>query len=70
MKRNFIFLEGGLGLGLGPLFTNEGDKVCLLRGSSVPIMLRKYGRHWKAIGECFVHGMMYGELAHLEFLLI
>lgn len=47
--------------GLGPKGTELGDRICILHGCSVPVMLRPIGWHWELVGECFVYGMMDGE---------
>jgi hypothetical protein len=54
--------------GLAPSETEANDVICILFGCSVPVVLRKQpkkGRkdpdRYKFIGECYVHGMMYGE---------
>ncbi|KAK1639694.1 hypothetical protein BDP81DRAFT_181827 [Colletotrichum phormii] len=40
-----------------------GDVVCILKGSSVPVILRKTGEEtsWSLVGTCWVPGMMNGE---------
>ena len=48
-------------LGLVPDFTKPGDLVCVLHGSSTPMILRKVEEDFESIGECYVHGIMYGE---------
>ncbi|KAK1508643.1 hypothetical protein CTAM01_02429 [Colletotrichum tamarilloi] len=41
-----------------------GDVVCVLKGSSVPVILRKTEGEatWSLVGTCWVAGMMYGEV--------
>jgi hypothetical protein len=48
-------------LALCPPDAKEDDKVCILYGCSVPVLLRKHRSYYKLIGECFVYGMMDGE---------
>lgn len=49
-------------LGLAPPGAKKGDHVVVLEGSRVPFILRNVdGGFWKVIGECYVHGIMYGE---------
>lgn len=45
-----------------PGATQPGDSLALLRGGRVPFVLRKCGENWKLVGECYVHGVMEGEL--------
>jgi hypothetical protein len=57
-------------IGLGPQDVAVGDRVCILYGCSVPVLLRRCEgdpnvsnaklRH-TFVGECYVHGMMDGE---------
>ncbi|KAL8792679.1 MAG: hypothetical protein Q9195_004739 [Heterodermia aff. obscurata] len=48
-------------LGLVPEGAEPGDLVCVLHGSSTPIILRRVEKEFEVIGECYVHGIMYGE---------
>jgi len=48
--------------GLVSSHTIQGDHIALLRGGSFPVVLREIGSSWGIIGECYVHGIMYGEL--------
>ncbi|KAM0462723.1 hypothetical protein ACHAPV_003547 [Trichoderma viride] len=64
-RRFFITKEGYFGL--GPQKLEPGDRVAVLFGSGVPFVLRKCpaiaGRPaWRIIGECYVHGIMQGEV--------
>ncbi|KAH9206245.1 hypothetical protein DL95DRAFT_397052, partial [Leptodontidium sp. 2 PMI_412] len=47
---------------LVPSHTIQGDRVALLKGGRYPVMLREIGPSWGVIGECYVHGIMHGEL--------
>lgn len=52
--------------GLVPRQARVGDRLCVLYGLSVPIVLRELhgandGRRWQLIGEAYVHGFMDGE---------
>jgi hypothetical protein len=47
--------------GLGPSDLARGDKVCVLQGCSVPVILRPVDDHHILIGEAKVPGIMNGE---------
>ncbi|KIW00557.1 uncharacterized protein PV09_07912 [Verruconis gallopava] len=49
-------------IGLGPPLLNIGDKVSLCKGGKLPLILRPKKRNWELIGDCYVHGMVKGEL--------
>ncbi|KAH8893672.1 HET-domain-containing protein [Thozetella sp. PMI_491] len=50
-------------LGLFPMSTEPGDVVSLLAGCHVPFVLRStVGRGYRLVGECYVHGVMNGEV--------
>lgn len=50
-------------IGLVPHATRKGDKVWLLEGGKVPLVLRKTetGEGWLLVGEAYIHGIMRGE---------
>lgn len=59
--------NGLLGMFPGPSATVSnrlaaipGDSVVLLKGASMPFVVRKSGEHWKLVGEAYIHGIMYG----------
>lgn len=61
-RRWLITKEGRLGL--GPQRTSVGDKVVILLGCSVPVILRRepsFSAIYTIIGECFIQGVMDGE---------
>ncbi|KAK3311799.1 hypothetical protein B0H66DRAFT_621392 [Apodospora peruviana] len=58
----FMETENGL-LGLSPKWTNPGDIVCVTKGSSYPVILRRSGNSWVHVGVCWVLGLMNGEAA-------
>jgi len=60
MNRKMVKLDNSY-IGLAHCAVEEGDTVFLLRGSSVPLVLRKNGDVWKFIGDAYVHGVMDGE---------
>lgn len=56
-------------MGLGPMLIKEGDEIYILPGSNLPLVLRpvsqdyfKPFRKYQLIGDCFLHGIMDGEL--------
>ena len=57
--RSFFTTKNGF-IGLGPAAAMTGDRVALLAGSQVPLVLRPRGDHFQLIGECYVHGCMDG----------
>jgi hypothetical protein len=60
-NRRFVKTRGGW-YGLCPRDTMPNDKIVLLQGGTVPIVLRPSGERWVLVGECFLDGAMYGEL--------
>ncbi|KAK1823013.1 hypothetical protein LTR12_002539 [Friedmanniomyces endolithicus] len=50
------------GLGLVPRTSCEGDIVCILHGSKVPVVLRRVDSRYRLVGQCYWHGGMHGEL--------
>ncbi|KAI4132568.1 MAG: hypothetical protein LQ338_000667 [Usnochroma carphineum] len=48
-------------LGLVPPEADVGDKVFILEGGKTPYVLRQKDEYWQLVGECYVHGIMYGE---------
>jgi hypothetical protein len=50
-------------LGLVPWVAELGDMICVLPGCSTPLIIRPgTGGYFNLIGECYVHGMMEGEV--------
>jgi hypothetical protein len=59
--RCFAILEQW-NLALVPRHAREGDRVAILHGSSLPVVLRACeGNQVRFIGPCFVDGLMHGE---------
>ena len=55
-------------LGHGPKGLLPGDLLCVVKGAFTPFLIRKAvrndgssGTRWQIVGDCFVHGLMYGE---------
>lgn len=49
-----------------PLQSRPGDVVCIIKGFKVPVLLRRYRGNYRNLGECYIHGIMHGELGELE----
>ena len=54
-------------IGLGPPKMQKGDHVYILSGGNVPYVLRPLSglrpRTFELVGDCYLHGVMYGEAA-------
>lgn len=59
-----LFLSEDGRVGLAPRWAVRGDKICILQGGKVPVILRRTGEDgpYKFIGEAYVHGVMHGEI--------
>ncbi|KAF2138221.1 uncharacterized protein K452DRAFT_353118 [Aplosporella prunicola CBS 121167] len=54
-------------LGLLPRQAKPGDIVCVLFGCNVPFIIRKAdGDKYRLVGECYVHGIMRGEVINMD----
>ncbi|KAJ4202067.1 hypothetical protein NW759_015455 [Fusarium solani] len=54
-------------LGLAPRGTAVDDRLCVLKGSDVPVLLRRTDLgSYTVVGTAFVEGLMDGEAAELE----
>lgn len=69
--RRFAVTDGGYFL-MGPDSMEDGDVVVVLEGGKTPFVLRPGGqdgegeaRKWTLVGECYVHGLMSGEVYSL-----
>ena len=60
--RRLITTEKGY-LGLAVAATEPDDRICILAGCKTPLIVRPRGDDFRLIGECYVHGMMRGEIA-------
>jgi len=64
IRARWEFIETSNGyFGLGPLMAQPGDVIFVLKGSHLPVVLRKDGQHWVHVGCCFIIGLMNGEAA-------
>jgi hypothetical protein len=58
-------------LDLAPDDTREGDKICVLLGSDLPLILRPLpDDEWMIVDACHIHGLMSGEALRLIFLIM
>ncbi|KAN0096027.1 HET domain containing protein [Hyaloscypha variabilis] len=60
-KSLFVTESGYLGLGLNA--TRADDFVCIIRGCSLPVVVREHdgGDYFEVVGQCYTWGTMYGE---------
>lgn len=49
-------------IGIGPPEVQKGDKVCVLLGCDIPLIIRPGADHYEVVGDCFVYGIMKGEV--------
>ena len=64
--KRLMFTHEGY-IGMAPYDTRKGDKVCLLFGCRVPVVLReRIAGGFELIGEVYVHGIMKGEALTAE----
>jgi hypothetical protein len=62
-RENRCFFVSSKGyMALGPLGTQVGDEICVLLGCDQPLLIRRLGDHHVVVGQCYVYGMMYGEM--------
>ncbi|KAK1753600.1 heterokaryon incompatibility protein-domain-containing protein [Echria macrotheca] len=67
LGRSFFVTKAGR-FGLGPRDTKAGDAVAVMSGSGVPFVLRERidgeadSQTWRLVGECYVGGVMAGEM--------
>jgi hypothetical protein len=63
MGRRLITTNAGY-IGMGPCRVKKGDKICVLLGCSIPLILRHRPgtTSSEVIGECYLHGFMNGEV--------
>jgi hypothetical protein len=60
-KRRFFVTSRGY-MGLGSDRVEIGDTICVFPGCNVPVIMRKNDAHYVHQGECFVLGIMDGEV--------
>ena len=59
--RRLVTTRGGY-LGLVPAAARCGDVVAVLMGCDTPLVLRRRDGEYEVVGECYVHGIMHGEV--------
>jgi len=60
-RRSFLTTEYGH-IGLGPLEAQVNDRICIILGCPVPLVLRPYmNGQYRIVGSSYVHGFMNGE---------
>jgi hypothetical protein len=61
-KRSLCLSQESLLLGMVPWISKPGDSICILHGSSVPVVLRKLNNgHFTVVGQCYFEDWMFGE---------
>jgi hypothetical protein len=58
--RRFVITEKGR-LGWAPKWSEEGDRVVVVHGSTMPWIVRKKKEGWVRIGACYIEGIMFRE---------
>ncbi|KAK4986681.1 hypothetical protein LTR50_005126 [Elasticomyces elasticus] len=57
-------------MGLGPKYARQGDRICVFTGSHVPFIVRPHqDQSYQLVGECYVHGIMQGEVLRMNNIL-
>lgn len=64
-SRRFFTTRKGY-IGLGPPTLQTDDNICILFGGRTPYILRPHGQSYCLIGECYIHGIMFGEALREE----
>jgi len=72
LGRRFFMTERGF-MGIGPMNTRQGDVVVVVLGLPIPFVLRQVEGSdpviYNLVGECYVHGIMDGELVERQSVL-
>ncbi|KAE8443757.1 hypothetical protein EG329_001437 [Mollisiaceae sp. DMI_Dod_QoI] len=61
LDRTMIVSSKGY-IGLTPPRALSGDRICIILGCSLPVILRKVDNGYRLIGDSYVHGIMQGEV--------
>ena len=59
-RRTLFTLEDGY-FGIGPPGTMKGDRLYILLGCELPLLIRPQDQHHVLVGSCYVYGAMRGE---------
>lgn len=59
-RRRMVTTDKGY-IGMVPELARHGDIIAVMFGCRLPVVLRPKGKHFLFIGECYVHGLMFGE---------
>lgn len=54
-KERALYVTNEGFLGLGPLHTRPGDRICALASAAVPMVMRFTGVHYELLGETYFH---------------
>lgn len=57
-----FFVTDNRYVGLGPHYTQSDDLLCLIPGCNAPLLLRQVEDHYLLVGDCYVYGVMNGEV--------
>lgn len=61
-----LFLTADGRLGIGPHSVQQDDKVVIVRGCRVPLVLRRFRNQYRLVGPIYVSGIMQGEALWLH----
>jgi hypothetical protein len=64
-KRKLVTIDAGY-IAMVPENVQRGDVVAVLLGCNFPVLIRQCGRYFRVLGECYVHGLMDGQVFGLE----
>ena len=64
--RRFFITGKDCWMGVAPDITQPGDKICVIPGTCAPYVIRPVEYRYQLIGECYVAGMMDGEMMWKE----
>jgi hypothetical protein len=59
-RRLFVTKDGYMGT--APMGAQKGDRICVLLGCNVPLIIRPEGDGFLIIGDTYIYGMMNGEV--------